>query len=246
MTEQAKKIKREELYERIWKMPATKLSKELGISDVALAKICRELNVPKPPLGHWRRVERGLRVQRAPLRVAEKDEPTEATIDPEPHRFRVDLPQGTSGESERGSVSRIVVPDTLHGAHPLTAKMKKLLEATKTEKSGLVQVPGQERVLAITVSKAQVHRALRITDALIKALEERGGKFLKAKDSAHMALTLGDDSVSFGLTEELDKSERQPANEKERESHWWKWDKWEYRPSGRPERTVVHAPDDAA
>ena len=26
---------REELYERIWKVPATRLAKELGISDVA-------------------------------------------------------------------------------------------------------------------------------------------------------------------------------------------------------------------
>jgi hypothetical protein len=31
-----KNITREELYERIWKIPATKLAKELGISDVAL------------------------------------------------------------------------------------------------------------------------------------------------------------------------------------------------------------------
>jgi hypothetical protein len=53
MTE-PKKITREEMYERIWKLPATKLAKELEISDVALAKICRKLNVLKPGPGHWR------------------------------------------------------------------------------------------------------------------------------------------------------------------------------------------------
>ena len=47
------------MYERIWKVPATKLAKELGISDVALAKICRKLNVPKPGPGHWRLVQLG-------------------------------------------------------------------------------------------------------------------------------------------------------------------------------------------
>lgn len=43
----------------IWETPATKLAKELGISDVALAKIRWKLNVPEPGVGHWRLVELG-------------------------------------------------------------------------------------------------------------------------------------------------------------------------------------------
>lgn len=82
------KITREELYERIWKVPATKLAKELGISDVALTKICRKLNVPKPGPGHWRLVQLGWEMQRPPLPASEEDARTEATIDPEPHRTR--------------------------------------------------------------------------------------------------------------------------------------------------------------
>jgi len=41
-------LTREELYERVWSKPATKLAAEFGISDVALGKICRKLNIPKP------------------------------------------------------------------------------------------------------------------------------------------------------------------------------------------------------
>jgi hypothetical protein len=86
-----KLITREELYERIWKSPATKLAKVLGISDVALVKICRKLNVPKPGPGHWRLIRLGWEVQRPPLPVlTQEGVRTEAVIDPDPHRTRVE------------------------------------------------------------------------------------------------------------------------------------------------------------
>ena len=46
-------ITREELYEAMWTESAQNLAKALGISDVGLAKICKKLNVPKPPRGYW-------------------------------------------------------------------------------------------------------------------------------------------------------------------------------------------------
>jgi hypothetical protein len=50
---------RDKLYEAVWKRPAVQLAKEHGISDVALAKICKKLKVPKPGPGYWRRIEKG-------------------------------------------------------------------------------------------------------------------------------------------------------------------------------------------
>jgi hypothetical protein len=47
------KLTREELYELVWSMPMTKASKQLGISDVMLGKLCRQRNVPRPPRGYW-------------------------------------------------------------------------------------------------------------------------------------------------------------------------------------------------
>ena len=47
------KLTREELYELVWSIPMTKASKQLGISDVMLGKICRQRNVPRPPRGYW-------------------------------------------------------------------------------------------------------------------------------------------------------------------------------------------------
>jgi hypothetical protein len=42
---------------------ATKLAKEFGISDVALGKICKKLDVPKPSLGYWSRVQFGYKTR---------------------------------------------------------------------------------------------------------------------------------------------------------------------------------------
>src|SRR5687767_13288062 len=60
-------LSREALYIRIWETPTVKLAKELGMSDVALGKICRKLEIPKPPLGYWRKIETGHKKEIPPL-----------------------------------------------------------------------------------------------------------------------------------------------------------------------------------
>ena len=60
-------LSREELYQRIWSAPAVQVATELGISDVALGKRCKKLNVPKPPPGYWAKVAGGLRPEQEPL-----------------------------------------------------------------------------------------------------------------------------------------------------------------------------------
>ena len=44
-----KELTREELYEKVWSTPGTKLAEELGISDVAITKRCKKLMSPVPP-----------------------------------------------------------------------------------------------------------------------------------------------------------------------------------------------------
>ena len=60
-------LSREELFALVWERPATEVARELGISDVALGKLCRRLQVPKPPRGYWARVASGKKPRRPPL-----------------------------------------------------------------------------------------------------------------------------------------------------------------------------------
>jgi hypothetical protein len=44
---------RERLYQEVWAEPTQKVASQYGISDVALAKVCRQLQIPKPSRGYW-------------------------------------------------------------------------------------------------------------------------------------------------------------------------------------------------
>jgi hypothetical protein len=231
-----KKITREELYERTWKIPAVKLAKEFGISDVALAKICRKLNVPKPGPGHWRLVQLGREIERPPLPALGQNGAAEATIDPEAHRTRMAGLGGVStDQQEKPQFEVIQVPETLHGAHAMITRTRRLLESEKPERTGIVEVPWRLRVLNVSVSRNQTSRALRIMDTMVKALERRGASFVRSEDREmeFMNLRINGEGVGIALTELINKSERQPKDEKERESWSWKWDKWQFEPTGR-------------
>ena len=53
----------------VWERPATDVARDLGISDVALGKLCRRLQVPKPPSGYWARISAGQKPRRPPLKA---------------------------------------------------------------------------------------------------------------------------------------------------------------------------------
>lgn len=46
---------REKLYHEVWAEPMTTVAKRYGISDVALRKQCKKLDIPLPIKGHWLR-----------------------------------------------------------------------------------------------------------------------------------------------------------------------------------------------
>lgn len=50
---------REKLYKEVWEKPVSSVAKEYGVSDTAIAKACRRLNVPLPPRGYWAKVQAG-------------------------------------------------------------------------------------------------------------------------------------------------------------------------------------------
>lgn len=62
-----RELSREELFALVWERPTQEVAKELGVSDVAIAKLCARLQVPKPPRGYWARVRSGQTPRRPPL-----------------------------------------------------------------------------------------------------------------------------------------------------------------------------------
>ena len=58
---------RQELFELVWSMPMTKLSKQFELSDVGLRKICIKHQIPLPLQGHWTRKQFGKEAPRPEL-----------------------------------------------------------------------------------------------------------------------------------------------------------------------------------
>jgi hypothetical protein len=58
---------REKLYREIWAEPMTTVAKRYGISDVALRRHCKKLDIPLPKQGHWAKVQAGHKVKVPPL-----------------------------------------------------------------------------------------------------------------------------------------------------------------------------------
>ncbi len=95
LLETKKVFLREELYERVWTTPMQRLAKEFGYSDVGLAKLCEKHNIPRPGLGHWRRVELGHKPDRTPLPVVAQ---------PNPYRIEIEI-RGPVLPGRKGSAS---------------------------------------------------------------------------------------------------------------------------------------------
>lgn len=60
-------FKRQALYEEVWSTPLTKLGEKYGMSDNGIRKVCKAMNIPLPPAGHWARVEAGQEVSKLEL-----------------------------------------------------------------------------------------------------------------------------------------------------------------------------------
>jgi hypothetical protein len=58
---------REELFEQVWREPITRVALHHGVSDVAIAKTCRALDVSAPPRGHWAELKYGKASPQPPL-----------------------------------------------------------------------------------------------------------------------------------------------------------------------------------
>ena len=62
-----KRMTRRELYDLIWSVPITNLSKKYGLSDVGFANICKKHNIPRPLRGYWARIASGQTLKKTPL-----------------------------------------------------------------------------------------------------------------------------------------------------------------------------------
>lgn len=237
-------ISRQELYEKVWTTPTVTLAKDYGISDVALAKICKKHKIPKPPLGYWARVAAGKKVVHKSL---------SAIADSQLQQIRIrKRPEGAGEEclgpetktalaAEKAEANRIHVPSQLESPHPLVERTLKSLQSAAKNEFGLVR-PKATQCLDIAVSRDSIDRSVLVMDTLVKAIEGRGYSVsvIEEERARRTSVTVLDESVHIQLKELLDHKEK-AVTPKQREDYlrWHRRPEVEYFPSGRLALCIV-------
>lgn len=226
MTYESIQISRQELYDLVWSEPMTKLAKRYGLSDVGLAKICRRLNVPRPGRGYWARKRRGRVGSRPPLPVLKDGKMCVAVIT-KGGKPALDTQQSSKAQtmiaSEILEQNRIHVSESPDVLYPLVARTEKSLRGARPNDRGLVE-PRAKNCLDVQVSRESVDRAVRIMDALLKALQARGFTVaVKDKPKRVTTVLVLEETLEFSLEEMVIRKEHvlSPAEQKKKERHPW-------------------------
>jgi len=165
---------REEIYQAVWSEPIRDACKTFGVTEIALAKVCWRMNVPRPKHGYWLRRSIGQELPRKPLPATAPDTPTRFEGDrwvepaPEPSRPATEKPK-----PQPIAVEPIVVPETLGTLHPCLAGA---LDDIRGGSKHLWECHRWRGTIPILVSEGSLDRALRVMSALMFALETRRWK----------------------------------------------------------------------
>ena len=198
-THMATTISRHDLYRRVWDTPMRKLAAEFAISDVGLAKVCRKHDIPVPPVGYWAKVAHGKPITRPAL---------------PPHPAQSISFDGQSDALARKPTRvpakefsvRPWVPVDLDSLAPFAAATHRALTKAKPTEKGLV-TSGSATTMPCAVSPESVARAVRLLDAVERALPSVAARFFHDRANGRVGVQVADEQVSFTLTEDTKRSE---------------------------------------
>jgi hypothetical protein len=211
---------REILYKEVWEIPVTEVAKKYGVSDVAIHKICKSLDVPTPTNGYWAKVYAGKPVIQTPLPKTNKPA--------QKFGIRTDLEKSTETDStvlgfmedeEREMLLAIAdqIQLTKEGAkmHPkIIAHKRTITEWNKNNKKVTSSYRGSRYnsepspVFYDSVSEETMPRVFRILDTLIHTMEPLGCiltddlKFIVSNEKVSIQFSEAKDEIKHVNTKE--------------------------------------------
>lgn len=219
-------------HEKVWAEPMPQVARAYGLATAALAKMCRKLKVPVPGRAYWCTAKLGLPVEPEPLPPLEdiEDRPSSSSKPERPARQQKQLTEAERKiADDQKEENRIVVPEQLTDPHPLVEKTQRSLASAKADSNGLVK-PKARGCLDVCMGPDSIDRAMRIMDALLKALEARGYVVTtsnKKDKEGETRVLVSDESIRFSLVELLDRREKEltaaERREREKDIHHLFW-----------------------
>jgi hypothetical protein len=171
-------LTRDQLFEKIWAVPASRLCTEFGISDVALSKTCKRLGIPRPPRRYWARLAAGQKIRKPSLPPQDGDNAKTVTFDVESNQkrrleFSNDAAQRRQNAERHPLTREIELVQKESELDPRARKIPALMKAIKPDQDGRVLVQGPE-LPQINASLEQASRIASAFDAIIRCADSIG------------------------------------------------------------------------
>lgn len=179
---------REKLYEEVWTKPVVDVAVQYGVSNVAINKICKSLNVPVPHRGYWAKVYAGQKQKKTPLPATNGFSQVigARTFEGMKESDALAQPLAFLSDSERQkillSAQQIKMPADNAKLHKKIIAYKSVVKDWNKKD---VRPEGAERsfknyynrppFLAGVISNETLPRVYRILDALYRQVESLGG-----------------------------------------------------------------------
>ena len=231
---------REKLYQEIWNDPVSKVAVKYGVSDQAIRKKCKKLNIPLPSNKYWGNINAGRKPAAAPLPEYDGDNIINFHISYKPEappskaQSMKPILFGFYDKKKREQLSKIcseiIMQEHLKNPHPEIVKHKAIIKETKKKRTygeiidirGLY-VGGQAILDTHSTSEQTLPKAYLFLDALMKAIEKAGGKTEVTKEKSYFIIE--GEKISFQLKEKYNQV-KIPEDRKDR------WRSYDLEPSG--------------
>lgn len=221
-----RRLTRQQLYELIWSQPMRTLASQFSISDVAIAKACRNADIPVPPRGYWAKLLAGQAADQPPLPsrgLGKSDQVifggarwqrnTWPEVDftkplPPAPQFPDDI--NAIRELVQKRVGKVTVPKTLSNTHGEISRLLQDDQERLEKQKASLYVPSWEKPRFESTTD---QRRLRILNAIFLSVGRYGcTSSAKGKEDLDISVCVGDTNVNFTL-DVLARSRRSTASE---------------------------------
>jgi hypothetical protein len=211
MTSAMTTISRQDLLDKVWSSPVTKVATEFGVSDTAVRKMCRRHGIPVPRRGYWAQVAAGRTFPKPKLGPASRARLETVRFvgagQPSPEVKAVaerlkEKAREVRKPSDQEAAGEEMVPQAHaaaddHEIHPLVVRTHEKL--TGAEAAEMARVSGKG-LFTVVASPDQADRVARVLTLLLRALEARG--WSAKGDDKGFFLAPDDEPIRFEIAEQ--------------------------------------------
>jgi len=175
---------RQELYDLVWSTPASKLAPDFGISDVAIAKRCKKLSVPRPSLGYW-------------AKVAARQTPPKTPLPPTPEEV-------FAKEARNPMPKSLPLPIRTALLHPRASELLNALNKADLDTYKRARLHDKPEFPEVLVSKELAERVAKAFHVILASLEPLGINWRKSQSSYNCGhFRKGQDRLQLSVAEDV-------------------------------------------